>query len=748
MMFQAAGFIPEEEWEEFINTLKEPLPVTFRITGSRGEASEMRNIIKTEFISDLLGKDEDGKQPVTCLNWYPDELAWQLNSSRQEVRRDPRLEKLKDFLFQETESGNISRQEAVSMIPPLVMDIKPHHKVLDMCAAPGSKTAQIIEYLHRTENGKLPDGFVIANDVDNKRCYLMTHQVKRLQSPCCAIVNHDASVIPKLKYGDGAGDFIYYDRVLCDVPCSGDGTLRKNCDIWDKWTPNNAVSLHTIQSKILKRGLELLCEGGRLVYSTCSLNPIEDEAVVGAMLKKCEGSVELVDASDVVPGLKYTKGINSWKVFVRDCSKSFETFESIPKGSYSHYLPTMFPLPTEESQKLNLDRCMRVLPHQQNTGGFFIAVLQKTTNLPWHKPSTSQATKPENSNETKSQETDDVPKESSEEGTEKNEEGTTGKDDQKPDDNLQAQSGKRKAEDEGTNPKPPKHIAKKMHGYKEDPYIFLEEDDNMWNPIKDFFGIPNDFCKTQVMHRTETGKRRTLYYVASILKDVIQTNKDRVKFINLGIKIFGRSPSPLVPECDFRITQEGLLVMKEYLPARCAVLSNKDMFTLILNDNPHLNDFSTDGKEQLEKITAGSMVFWFKPTESDPHPDCDVVICGWRGKTSVRAFLNQGLKFHYLRLLNLHLAEEYIEKKREKKRQKEREEFGEKSEQGRSSDDITDLQEEESSPQRETTCEDEIMEDIQEEEEIKDDQNEDSMNKDDVVAEETSKISDTDGAVS
>ena len=84
-----------------------------------------------------------------------------------------------------------------------------------MCAAPGSKTAQIIECLHRDETNPIPSkssstqffplliisgGFVIANDVDNKRCYTLVHQVKRLESPCFAIINHDASNLPNLKF--------------------------------------------------------------------------------------------------------------------------------------------------------------------------------------------------------------------------------------------------------------------------------------------------------------------------------------------------------------------------------------------------------------------------------------------------------------------------------------------------------------------------------------------------------------------
>lgn len=115
--------------------------------------------------------------------------------------------------------GDISRQEAVSMIPPLLLDVQPGHSVLDMCAAPGSKTAQIIEMLHKTSsmdfivgkgNSPLQDdkplnGLVVANDVDNKRCYMLVHQSNRLHSPSVVIINHDASTMPNFYKLDQVG---------------------------------------------------------------------------------------------------------------------------------------------------------------------------------------------------------------------------------------------------------------------------------------------------------------------------------------------------------------------------------------------------------------------------------------------------------------------------------------------------------------------------------------------------------------
>lgn len=76
-------------------------------------------------------------------------------------------------------------------------------QVLDMCAAPGSKTAQLIEFLHGSNDDLLaaiPEGIVVANDSDNKRCYMLTHQAKRLQSPAIIITNHDAAFMPNIHH--------------------------------------------------------------------------------------------------------------------------------------------------------------------------------------------------------------------------------------------------------------------------------------------------------------------------------------------------------------------------------------------------------------------------------------------------------------------------------------------------------------------------------------------------------------------
>ena len=102
--------------------------------------------------------------------------------------------------------------------------------------------------------------------------------------------------------------------MLCDVPCSSDAVLRKLPANWQSWTTKNAGSLHPLQLQIAIRGLELLKVGGLLSYSTCSLNPIENEAVVSAILNRYKGMVEVIDTRANLNTFKTRKGMKYWSV--------------------------------------------------------------------------------------------------------------------------------------------------------------------------------------------------------------------------------------------------------------------------------------------------------------------------------------------------------------------------------------------------------------------------------------------------
>ncbi len=321
------------------------------------------------------------------------------------------------------------------MIPPLLMDLQPGMTVLDMCAAPGSKAAQLIELVHGGEEARLRQatnrieaeeraerssnghshvaveaetnwsddgrttGLLIANDADSKRAHMLVHQMKRLNSPNLIVTNHDATLFPSIRLpsrpatssGASQAQYLKFDRILADVPCSGDGTCRKNPVIWKDWSPGNALGLHATQVRILVRALQMLKVGGRVVYSTCSMNPVENEAVIASAVERCGGmeKVALVDCSASLPELKRKPGLKAWFVMDKQ-GKTWQSWQEVeerreqegPDG-LGRLAEGMFPPASIHDQTVNFpfERCMRVYPHLQDTGAFFIAVLEKLSEI-------------------------------------------------------------------------------------------------------------------------------------------------------------------------------------------------------------------------------------------------------------------------------------------------------------------------------------------------------------------------------
>lgn len=592
-----------EEWDDFMAKLRSNLPTTFRITGSKSQAHALLKIIKDKFFSEyhravatFKESGEEVSEP-RCLGWYPNEFAWQLDLSRSDIRRSEALYKLHNFLIAETSSGNISRQEAVSMIPPLVLGVEPHHKVLDMCAAPGSKTAQLIEALH-AGGDTLPTGFIMANDIDNNRCYMLVHQAKRLSSPCCLVTNADSSSFPNLKLKNSAGELetLKYDRILCDVPCSGDGTLRKNPDIWAKFNLAHASNLHGVQYRIVKRGAELLEVGGKLVYSTCSLNPIENEAVLHYLLAQAGDALEIVESSHLLPSLKHNPGLTYWEPATKDL-KFYKTFDEVPAMYRTVIRPQMFPPAPEDAAKYNLERCIRVLPHQQNTGGFFIALLEKKKPLPWEA------------------EVAELPKESAS-----------------------------KKEDS----EPPRKRAK-YRGFKEDPFVFFDGTEEIFASIKEFYQLTDDFEPKNLLTRCKEGKKKNIYFCSEILRNVITDNEDQIKFINLGVKSFARCDNRNMM-CDFRLAQEGLASVNGFIgPDRRLPIGREDLVRLLSNNDPtrppEIDTLTKEIQTNVEKLGAGSCVLQYR------DDDLELNLVGWRGTKSLRAYVDQHDTVHMLRLL-------------------------------------------------------------------------------------------------
>lgn len=111
-----------------------------------------------------------------------------------------------------------------------------------------------------------------------------------------------------------------------------------------------------MQYRITRRGAEMLEVGGRLVYSTCSLNPIENEAVLQRIIADSKGALEIVDASHLVPGLKYNPGMTSWKLASKEVDEIYSSFEEVPEKYHTIIRPNMFPLPKEELEQIGLEK--------------------------------------------------------------------------------------------------------------------------------------------------------------------------------------------------------------------------------------------------------------------------------------------------------------------------------------------------------------------------------------------------------
>ena len=349
--------LSEEEFEKMIEIFKTQLPTVFRVIKNGHESEKVQNEL-----NDFIKFFKENNVNIETIDYIPNDIGtiYKLSLDKKQLRRNEKFGEFHEWLKLHTELGHTHRQEFVSMVPPFFLDIKESMSVLDTCAAPGSKTAQIIEMLSG-------DGFVVANDNDIRRCHPMVHQLQRVGTSRTMVVNFDGQKLP---------DFgVQFDRVLCDVPCSCDGTIRKNIKAAERFELHSGNILHHTQKKILLRGLELTKVGGLCVYSTCSMNPIEDEAVVNSVLLQLDGAVEILDVSNIFPELKRHKGLTYWPVYDSKAKGfiEYKTFEDVPKDRVQFAHKSLFPQP----QVQGLEHCMHFFPQDQDSGGFFVTVLKK-----------------------------------------------------------------------------------------------------------------------------------------------------------------------------------------------------------------------------------------------------------------------------------------------------------------------------------------------------------------------------------
>ncbi|CAA7401641.1 unnamed protein product [Spirodela intermedia] len=747
--YKEQGIVSEEEWSKFISFLRKPLPAAFRINSSGQFYKDIQSQLENDFSKSLeadLGHEYE-TEPIRPLAWYPGNLAWHSNFSRMQLRKNQTLERFHEFLKLENEIGNITRQEAVSMVPPLFLDILPDHHVLDMCAAPGSKTFQLLEMMHQSSNvGLLPNGLVIANDVDVQRCNLLIHQTRRMCSANLIVTNHEAQHFPSCRLNteiengrltssspsclteEAVTNQLLFDRVLCDVPCSGDGTLRKAPDIWRKWNSGMGNGLHRLQVQIAMRGLALLKVGGRMVYSTCSMNPVENEAVIAEILRRCGSTAELVDVSGELPQLIRRQGLKNWKV--RDRGLWLHSYEDVPPARKGVILQSMFS-PAQSSEDLGssssdvpvdtilaadtveeengtsrsqtvssdnpgseydflvdgailtdsikakvemdecppLERCIRIVPHDQNNGAFFIAVLRKLAplqdasgNNPHQKKKSDNCmfeVSEEKTRAAKDQyESEKAGKASgvqilteTSDGSFQNNHPWAPDDDPQKTNNVGSKPLHLEGEKESGNvAKSRLQIQGKWRGV--DPVVLFEDEDVI-KTIRTFYGIDTSFPLEGhlVTRNTDSSRVKRIYYISKSVHNVVKLNfkvGQALKITSLGLKIFERQTSKETyasSSCAFRISSEGLPLLLPYIRKQILHASLADFENLLKYRNIKFSEFiDVYFGQKASNLAFGCCVVVLNKgdqTMEDAPVDASTVAIGcWKGKTNLSAMVS------------------------------------------------------------------------------------------------------------
>lgn len=216
-------------------------------------------------------------------------------------------------------------QDAASMIPPIVLQPRSGDLVLDMCAAPGSKTSQLVAMMQN-------EGLVLANDLQSTRLPALSINMQRIGAKNCMVTK-----IAGQRFGRKG---ILFDKILVDAPCSGTGTIRKSMKVLEMWSAKLVQRMSYEQKKLIHAAFDALKPGGVMVYSTCTQEPEENEGVVSWLLEKNDDA-ELLD---IDLNIKRSEPVIS-----------FNDVEYHP----------------------SLKKALRIYPYDNDTEGFFVAKIKK-----------------------------------------------------------------------------------------------------------------------------------------------------------------------------------------------------------------------------------------------------------------------------------------------------------------------------------------------------------------------------------
>ena len=271
--------VSKEQYENILKAFSQKRPSTFRANTLKISAQELEKKLVS------LGIETEK------ISWYKD--AFILKNVPQKVLMETDLYK----------EGYVYIQSLSSMIPPLILGPQPNEKVLDITAAPGSKTTQMAAIMENT-------GEILANDKSHVRNYKLKANLQ-LQG----VTNTHVTQFPGQMLWKKLPE--YFDKALVDVPCSMEGRFFvDDPKTYEDWSTKKIEYLVDQQKYLLRSAITCTKPGGIIVYSTCTLSPEENEGVIDWILKKEKETIEIEEIS--LPGLPIEKGLLQWKKKIYD----------------------------------------------------------------------------------------------------------------------------------------------------------------------------------------------------------------------------------------------------------------------------------------------------------------------------------------------------------------------------------------------------------------------------------------------
>lgn len=247
------------------------------------------------------------------------------------------------------EAGLYYIQEPSAMAVAAASPARPGERVLDLCAAPGGKTTQLASAM-------AGEGLLISNEIHPARARILSSNVERMGIRNAIVTNETPERL--------ADRFpAFFDRIVVDAPCSGEGMFRREEEALRQWSPENVELCAGRQDEILKQADRMLRPGGILLYSTCTFAPEEDEGSVGRFLMT-HPDYEVISAEN---GTFFAPGHPEWA-------------EALPESGWENG-EEKAPAPRQEEKTISaLTDTRRLWPHRLRGEGHFVAVLRKTEN--------------------------------------------------------------------------------------------------------------------------------------------------------------------------------------------------------------------------------------------------------------------------------------------------------------------------------------------------------------------------------